>query len=48
MSVLARAEHYLNEKDLDGAAREVNQLKGTAGVLVGDWLEAARRRLEVQ
>ncbi|KAF7329767.1 MICOS complex subunit MIC60 [Mycena kentingensis (nom. inval.)] len=48
MSVLARAEHYLNEKDLDSAARELNQLNGTAKLLLQDWLEAARRRLEVQ
>ncbi|SJL09807.1 related to FCJ1-mitochondrial inner membrane protein involved in formation of crista junctions [Armillaria ostoyae] len=48
LSVLARAEYYLNEKDLDSATRELNQLKGTAQVLLFDWLEAARRRLEVQ
>ncbi|KAJ7238589.1 mitochondrial inner membrane protein Mitofilin [Mycena haematopus] len=48
LSVLARAEYYLNEKDLDSAARELNQLKGTAKLLLHDWLEAARRRLEVQ
>ncbi|KAF4614135.1 hypothetical protein D9613_007832 [Agrocybe pediades] len=48
LSVLARAEHYLNEKNLDSAARELNQLKGPAKVLLHDWLEAARRRLEVQ
>ncbi|KAJ6561991.1 mitochondrial inner membrane protein Mitofilin [Mycena capillaripes] len=48
LSVLARAEYYLNEKDLDSAARELNQLKGTAKLLLRDWLEAARRRLEVQ
>ncbi|KAK0469614.1 mitochondrial inner membrane protein Mitofilin [Desarmillaria tabescens] len=48
LSVLARAEYYLNEKDLDSATRELNQLKGTAQVLLSDWLEAARRRLEVQ
>ncbi|KAJ7126674.1 mitochondrial inner membrane protein Mitofilin [Mycena epipterygia] len=48
LSVLARAEHYLNEKDLDSAARELNQLKGSAKLLLHDWLEAARRRLEVQ
>ncbi|KAJ7158471.1 mitochondrial inner membrane protein Mitofilin [Mycena filopes] len=48
LSVLARAEHYLNEKDLDSAARELNQLGGTAKLLLHDWLEAARRRLEVQ
>ncbi|KAH9945073.1 mitochondrial inner membrane protein Mitofilin [Epithele typhae] len=47
LSVLARAEYYLNEKDLDTAARELNQLKGPAKVLVSDWLDAARKRLEV-
>ncbi|KAJ3564403.1 hypothetical protein NP233_g8316 [Leucocoprinus birnbaumii] len=48
LSVLARAEYYLNEKDLDSAARELNQLQGPAKVLLHDWLEAARKRLEVQ
>jgi len=48
LSVIARAEHYLNEKDLDSAARELNQLKGPAKTLIHDWLEAARRRLEVE
>jgi len=37
----------MNEKDLDSAARELNQLKGSAKVLLADWLGAARRRLEV-
>jgi mitofilin len=48
LSVLARAEYYLNGKDLDSAARELNQLKGPAKLLLADWLDAARRRLEVQ
>ena len=48
LSVLARAEYHLNEKDLDSAARELNQLQGAAKALLKDWLEAARRRLEVQ
>ncbi|KIY51812.1 hypothetical protein FISHEDRAFT_36529 [Fistulina hepatica ATCC 64428] len=48
MSVLARAEHYLDQKDLDSAARELNQLRGPAQVVLHDWLEAARRRLEVE
>ncbi|KAI0925613.1 hypothetical protein AcV5_008303 [Taiwanofungus camphoratus] len=47
LSVLARAEYYMNEKDLDSATRELNQLKGTAKVLLTDWLDAARKRLEV-
>jgi len=48
LSVMARAEYYLNEKDLDSAARELNQLNGPAKELLQDWLVAARRRLEVQ
>jgi MICOS complex subunit MIC60 len=48
LSVLARAEYHLNEKDLDSATRELNQLEGPSKVLLHDWLEAARRRLEVQ
>ncbi|KAI0277298.1 mitochondrial inner membrane protein Mitofilin [Russula aff. rugulosa BPL654] len=48
LSVLARAEYHLNEKDLDSATRELNQLCGTAKALLNDWLVAARRRLEVQ
>jgi mitofilin len=48
LSVLARAEHYLNEKNLDSAARELNQLTGPAKTLVHDWLKAARKRLEVE
>jgi mitofilin len=38
----------LNEKDLDSAARELNQLKGAAKALLQDWLRAARERLEVE
>ncbi|TRM61805.1 mitochondrial inner membrane protein Mitofilin [Schizophyllum amplum] len=48
LSTLKRAEWYLAEKDLDSAAREVNQLRGPAAMLVEDWLQAARRRLEVE
>ena len=48
LSVLARAEYHLNEKDLDNATRELNQLKGAAKVLLQDWLRAARERLEVE
>ncbi|EAU85671.1 mitochondrial protein [Coprinopsis cinerea okayama7 len=48
LSVLSRAEYYLVEKDLDSAARELNQLRGPAKALVKDWLDAARRRLEVK
>jgi MICOS complex subunit MIC60 len=48
LSIMARAEYYLHEKDLDSAARELNQLQGPAKDLLRDWLTAARRRLEVQ
>ncbi|ORE04122.1 hypothetical protein BCV72DRAFT_264143 [Rhizopus microsporus var. microsporus] len=46
---LARAEYYLNtEKDLESAAREINQLTGWPKRLALDWLDAARRHLEVK
>ncbi|CAE6429186.1 unnamed protein product [Rhizoctonia solani] len=48
LSRLARAEYYLGIKDLDSATREVNQLEGWPRRLVKDWLEAARKRLEVE
>ncbi|KAJ4477340.1 mitochondrial inner membrane protein Mitofilin [Lentinula aciculospora] len=48
LSILSRAEYHLNEKDLDSAARELNQMNGTAKQMLHDWLEAARRRLEVE
>ena len=47
-AVLARAEWCLGDIDLDGAAREVNGLKGWPGKLASDWLREARRKLEVQ
>ncbi|CEP07847.1 hypothetical protein [Parasitella parasitica] len=48
-SRLARAEYYLNsEKDLESAARELNQLTGWPKRLSMDWLDAARRHLEVK
>ena len=47
-SVLTRAETLLEEGDLDGAAREMNTLKGWAGVLSKDWLQECRKVLEVR
>ncbi|ODQ51195.1 hypothetical protein SAICODRAFT_20904 [Saitoella complicata NRRL Y-17804] len=47
-SILARAETYLEEGSLDQAAREINQLRGWPKRLVSDWLEQARRHLEVK
>ncbi|KAG0150081.1 hypothetical protein CROQUDRAFT_130856 [Cronartium quercuum f. sp. fusiforme G11] len=48
MAVLTRVEGLLNGRDLDGATRELNALKGWPKVLARDWLEAARRHLEVK
>lgn len=46
---LARAEYYLvQEGDLESAAREVNQLTGWPKHLASDWLDAARRHLEIK
>ncbi|KAI9021916.1 mitochondrial inner membrane protein-domain-containing protein [Hyaloraphidium curvatum] len=42
---LERAERLLREGNIEGAAREVNQLQGWAKVAAQDWLEAARRKV---
>ena len=47
-SVLTRSETMLEEGNLDGAAREMNQLNGWAGVLAQDWLGDVRKVLEVR
>jgi MICOS complex subunit MIC60 len=47
-SVLTRTETLLEEGDLDAAAREMNTLKGWAGVLSKDWLQECRKVLEVR
>lgn len=47
-SVLSRVDVYLQKRDIASAARELNQLKGWPKVLARDWLEAARRHLEVK
>ena len=46
-SVLAKTETYLEEGDVDSAAREMNQLSGWARTLASDWLREARLLLEV-
>ncbi|KAF2454287.1 mitochondrial inner membrane protein Mitofilin [Lineolata rhizophorae] len=45
---LARAEMWLEEGNLDAAAREVNTLNGWAKVLCRDWLADVRKVLEVR
>ncbi|TPX48014.1 hypothetical protein SeMB42_g02013 [Synchytrium endobioticum] len=47
-AILARAEHWMMEGDLDAATREVNGLKGWPKRLADDWLKEARQRLEVK
>jgi len=47
-SILTRTETLLEEGDLDNAAREMNDLKGWAGVLSKDWMNDARKVLEVK
>ncbi|CAM1504509.1 Fc.00g021000.m01.CDS01 [Cosmosporella sp. VM-42] len=47
-SVLTRTQTYLEEGDLDAAAREMNGLDGWAKTLSKDWLGEVRKVLEVQ
>ena len=47
-SILTRTQTYLEEGDLDNAAREMNGLSGWAKTLSRDWLGEVRKVLEVQ
>jgi hypothetical protein len=47
-SILARVEYHLQREDLDMATRELNLLQGWPKILVSDWLNEARRHLEVK
>ncbi|KAK3938902.1 mitochondrial inner membrane protein Mitofilin [Diplogelasinospora grovesii] len=47
-SILTRTQTYLEEGDLDNAAREMNGLSGWAKTLARDWLDEVRKVLEVQ
>lgn len=47
-SILTRTETFLEEGNLDEAAREMNGLKGWAKTLSTDWLGEVRRVLEVR
>ncbi|ORY54815.1 DUF339 domain-containing protein [Pseudomassariella vexata] len=47
-SILTRTQTYLEEGDLDKAAREMNGLQGWAKTLSRDWLGEVRKVLEVQ
>ncbi|KAL1889906.1 hypothetical protein Sste5346_008633 [Sporothrix stenoceras] len=47
-TILTRTQAFLEEGNLDGAAREMNGLKGWAKTLSRDWLGEVRKVLEVQ
>ncbi|KAK0731862.1 mitochondrial inner membrane protein Mitofilin [Lasiosphaeris hirsuta] len=47
-SILTRTQTYLEEGDLDNAAREMNGLSGWAKTLSRDWMGEVRKVLEVQ
>ena len=47
-SILTRTQTYLEEGNLDAAAREMNGLSGWAKTLSKDWLGEVRKVLEVQ
>lgn len=47
-SILTRTQTFLEEGDLDNAAREMNTLGGWAKTLSRDWLSEVRKVLEVQ
>ncbi|KAI8147919.1 mitochondrial inner membrane protein Mitofilin [Fennellomyces sp. T-0311] len=47
-AVLARSGYYLKNGELESAARELNQLNGWPKRLAQDWIQAARRHLEVK
>ncbi|KAI8074916.1 mitochondrial inner membrane protein-domain-containing protein [Gongronella butleri] len=47
-AVLARSLHYLEQYDVENAARELNQLQGWPKRLAADWIQTAREHLEVK
>ncbi|KAI0810388.1 mitofilin [Xylaria sp. FL0064] len=47
-SIVTRTQTYLEEGNLDAAAREMNSLQGWAKTLSRDWLGEVRKALEVQ
>lgn len=47
-AVIARVNNYLQKNQLDDAVEEVSNLKGCARELATDWLDDARRKLEIQ
>ncbi|KAI8975189.1 mitochondrial inner membrane protein Mitofilin [Mycotypha africana] len=47
-SVLSRTDYYLKRNNLEYATRELNQLTGWPKRLAEDWIQSARRHLEVK
>lgn len=47
-SILSRTDYYLKRDNLEYAARELNQLNGWPKRLAQDWIQSARRHLEVK
>lgn len=47
-SILARTDYYLKRDNLEYATRELNQLSGWPKRLAQDWIQSARRHLEVK
>jgi MICOS complex subunit MIC60 len=47
-SVLARTTYYLDNNDVDKAARELNQIGGWSGLIAQGWLKKVRAYLEIQ
>ena len=47
-SILATFEDFIAKKDLDGAARIINQSDGEVRRIFSDWLVEARRHLEMR
>ena len=43
--VLSRASHALDQGRLDGALKELEDIKGYGNVILKDWTQSARNRL---
>lgn len=48
ISIIARAEWYLTNRDLESATKEINSLQGWPKRLAKDWLNEARKHLETK
>jgi len=46
--ILAKAEYFIQQGDLETAAKLMSQMKGVARKLCGDWLNEVRLLLETK